>query len=159
VVGLAFGGKRVDPDDALDLVGYYGVGCDLTRRDLQSRAKEQRKPWDAAKSFDFSAPCGPFVPAGHQVLGDGCHLPGDCVMELTKNGEVQQRTPLNGMIFSVAEAIAHLSNESTLCAGDVIFTGTPAGVGKVDHGDEIECTVKSPDGRFVVPPCRFLIGA
>ncbi|KAJ8602135.1 hypothetical protein CTAYLR_001654 [Chrysophaeum taylorii] len=129
-------------------VGYYGVGCDLTRRDLQNEAKAKRRPWEAAKSFDDSAPCGPLVAA------EG--LPKDAVMQLAKNGEICQKTALDLMIFDVPEALRQLSNEVALQAGDILFTGTPAGVGRCEPGDRIECTI-TKDGRDLVPPCSFTI--
>mmetsp|Transcript_15585 Transcript_15585/g.48743 ORF Transcript_15585/g.48743 Transcript_15585/m.48743 type:complete len:268 (+) Transcript_15585:42-845(+) len=141
-------------DSPLDAVGYYAVGCDLTRRDLQNQAKASRRPWDAAKSFDDSAPVGAFL-ALDDVRGTGSHLPDDAVMTLTKNGVVAQQTQLGNMIFNVAEALEHLGRQVRLEPGDVLFTGTPAGVGQVAPGDRVECTVRAPSGDLLLPPCFF----
>lgn len=154
VVGLASGCRLEDP---LDSVAFYGVGCDLTRRDLQNDAKAKRRPWDMAKSFDDSAPCGPLVYAPDVVRGTGCHLPDEAIMTLSKNGSVAQQTTLGSMIFSVAEAIMHLDRQIKLQAGDLLFTGTPAGVGALQPGDEVECAICDANGLHLVPPCAFRI--
>lgn len=147
VVALTGYGKEVGVEDALGLVGYYGVGVDLTRRDLQNDAKAKRRPWDAAKNFDNAGVCGRLVSAAP---------PSDARMELKKNGAVMQSTTLDQMIFNVAEAVSHLSNQVALCPGDIIFTGTPMGVGPVAPGDTIECSV-THNAADVVPRCSFTV--
>lgn len=129
VVALAKGGKNVPVESALDLVYGYAVGLDMTRRDLQGQAKKQGRPWEVGKAFEHSAPCGPITPAseiGH--LKDGG-------IWLTVNGERRQDGDLNQLIWKVPETIAHLSRLFELAPGDVIYSGTPAGVGPVNRGD------------------------
>jgi fumarylpyruvate hydrolase len=131
VVALQAGGADILPERALDLVWGYGVGLDLTRRDLQSAAKDARLPWDMAKGFDGSAPCSPLHPVarvGH---------PRAARIWLEVNGELRQQGNLNEMIYPVAEVIAHLSRFVALAPGDLIFTGTPSGVGALQRGDRV----------------------
>lgn len=149
VVGLA---ARCRPEAPLESVGFYGVGCDLTRRDLQNEAKAQRRPWDAAKNFDDSAPCGPLARASPDA-----GLSPDAVMTLTKNGQVSQQTTLGLMIFSVEEALRHLARQVGLEPGDLVYTGTPAGVGPLQPGDAVECTIKDAAGVDLVPRCTFSV--
>ncbi|MCM8596341.1 fumarylacetoacetate hydrolase family protein [Accumulibacter sp.] len=135
VVALAGGGREVPVARALDLVLGYAVGIDLTRRDLQQAAKEKGHPWDMAKGFDQSAPIGPIHPlsiAGHPTSG---------AIWLRVNGELRQNGDLRQMSWSVAEVIARLSGLVTLAPGDLIFTGTPAGVSTLARGDQIEAGV------------------
>lgn len=131
VVALGAGGADVDPAQALDLVWGYGVGLDLTRRDLQSVAKDSGRPWDMAKGFDASAPCSPLVPAAS--LGH----PQDARIWLEVNGAVRQEGNLNEMIWPIPDMIACLSRLVTLAPGDLIYTGTPAGVGALKPGDQV----------------------
>jgi fumarylpyruvate hydrolase len=121
--------------EALELVFGYGVGLDLTRRDLQAQAKERRLPWDTAKGFDASAPLSPLVPAG-----DARHAP-DARLWLEVNGELRQQAPLSDMVFSVAEVIHELSRLFALRAGDLIFMGTPSGVAALQRGDRFRAGV------------------
>ena len=114
-----------------DGIWGYGVGIDLTRRDLQSAAKRSGSPWDRAKNFPDSAPCSAITPAGDVDLSAARIV-------LRKNGEIMQAGKLSDMIWSVAEIQARLSADMGLGAGDLIFTGTPAGVGPVVVGDELE---------------------
>lgn len=135
VVALAGGGREVPVARALDLVLGYAVGIDLTRRDLQQAAKEKGHPWDMAKGFDQSAPIGPIHPlsiAGHPASG---------AIWLRVNGELRQNGDLRQMSWTVAEVITRLSGLVTLAPGDLIFTGTPAGVSRLARGDEIEAGV------------------
>ncbi len=129
VVALGVGGRNIDADKALDHVWGYGVGNDLTRRDLQAEAKKMSRPWDVSKGFDNSAPCGPL----HPVASVG-HLP-EGFIRSTVNGEPRQEGNLNEMIWSVPEMVAILSASVELKAGDLIMTGTPAGVGTLSAGD------------------------
>lgn len=135
VVFLKSGGNDVDAADALSLVYGYGVGIDFTRRDLQAAAKAAGKPWTAAKAFEHSAPVSPVVPAsrsGHPATGR---------IWLEVNDVVRQDGDLGQMSWKVPEIIAELSKLFALAPGDVIFTGTPAGVGPVRRGDRIACGV------------------
>jgi fumarylpyruvate hydrolase len=131
VVALGAGGADIDPASALDLVWGYGVGIDLTRRDLQAIAKKDGRPWDMAKGFDASAPCSPLVPVGRS----GHPQQGRIWLEV--NGEVKQQGDLDEMIWPVADVIAALSRLVTLAPGDIIFTGTPSGVGALQPGDRV----------------------
>jgi fumarylpyruvate hydrolase len=131
VVALGGGGAGVDAARALSLVFGYGVGLDMTRRDLQNQAKKQGRPWEAAKSFDHAAPCSAIAPAaaiGHPSRG---------AIWLEVNGERRQEADLADMIWSVPDIIAELSRLVALAPGDLIFTGTPAGVGPIERGDRL----------------------
>jgi fumarylpyruvate hydrolase len=134
VVALGGGGADVDEAEALSLVWGYAAGNDLTRRDLQAEAKATRRPWDMSKGFDRSAVVGPIHRGG--TLGDA-------LLRLTVDGTLRQETRLSMMIWDVPGIIAHLSRLVTLAPGDLIFTGTPAGVGALQRGQT--CTV-SVDG-------------
>jgi fumarylpyruvate hydrolase len=129
VVALAKGGRDIDANHALDCVFGYGVGLDLTRRDLQAAAKAKGLPWDVAKGFDASAPVSGLRPAGE--IGH----PARARLSLQVNGETRQQTDIADMIFPVADIIAELSRLFELKAGDLVFTGTPAGVGPMRRGD------------------------
>ena len=131
VVALGAGGANVAPRDAMSLVWGYGVGLDLTRRDLQALAKDAGRPWDMAKGFDASAPCSPLIPAAR--LGH----PQDARIWLEVNGALRQEGNLNEMIWPIADVIGHLSRLVTLAAGDLIYTGTPAGVAALKPGDQV----------------------
>ena len=135
VVALRKGGSNIPVDQALDHVFGYAVGIDLTRRDLQAQAKAAGRPWEMSKGFDQSGPLSAVVPAvrsGHLVKGKIC---------LTVNGTVKQTGDLEQMTWNVAEVIANLSSYVALAAGDLIFTGTPAGVSTVVRGDVLECSI------------------
>lgn len=135
VVALKSGGRDIPESSALDHVYGYAVGVDLTRRDLQDEAKKLARPWDMSKGFDNSAPCGAIRPAGE--IGH----PSDARIVLKVNGEVRQAGNINAMIWNVPETIAYLSGLVELKAGDLIFTGTPEGVAKVDRGSRLEASV------------------
>lgn len=131
VVALAAGGTDVPVERAQDLVFGYAVGFDMTLRDIQSEAKKQRRPWDLSKGFDRSCPTSAIAPVaavGHPSEGE--------IMTIV-NGEVRQRGELGQMIWSVAECISYLSRAIELRPGDLIMTGTPAGVGSVTPGDRL----------------------
>lgn len=135
VVALKSGGSNISVDDALDHVWGYGVGIDMTRRDMQDGLKKMGRSWEGAKAFEFSAPISPLVPAskiGHPDKG---------AVWLDVNGARKQSGDLDQMIWKTAEIIAELSKVFGLAAGDVIMTGTPAGVGPVIKGDIMECGV------------------
>jgi len=131
VVALARGGRDIAPEHALDCVFGYGVGLDLTRRDLQAAAKAKGHPWDAAKGFDHSAPVSALRPASQVVHPD------DLRLTLEVNGELRQQARTTEMIFPVAAIIAELSKLWKLAPGDLVFTGTPAGVGPLQRGDRV----------------------
>ncbi|WP_091736725.1 fumarylacetoacetate hydrolase family protein [Phenylobacterium immobile] len=134
VVALKAGGSDISADRALDLVFGYAVGVDLTRRDLQNLAKERSQPWESSKGFDQSAPISAILP------WDGPAPDGR--IALSVNGEVKQDSTVAHMIWSVPEIIAEASKMWRLEAGDLIFTGTPAGVGPVVRGDRVAGEVK-----------------
>lgn len=136
VVALGRGGRDIPADEALGCVWGYGVGLDMTRRDLQAEAKKLGRPWEIGKAFEHSAPVGPLVPAsrtGHPSAGR---------ITLKVNGELRQEGDLNQMIWKVPEMISYLSEYFELRPGDVILTGTPAGVGAVVAGDVMEAEVE-----------------
>jgi fumarylpyruvate hydrolase len=131
VVALKQGGKDIPLAAALECVYGYGVGLDMTRRDLQGQAKEAGRPWEVGKAFESSAPASPLVPAaeiGHPSAG---------AIWLDVNGARRQTGDLNQMIWKVPEMISYLSGLFVLQPGDVIFSGTPSGVGPVRRGDKL----------------------
>jgi fumarylpyruvate hydrolase len=134
VVALAQGGSSIAVTDALSHVWGYAVGLDLTRRDLQDVAKKAARPWDMAKGFDASAPIGDLVAAAGVDPTRGR-------IALTVNGAIRQQGDLAQMIWPVADAIAYLSTLVALAPGDLIFTGTPSGVGAIARGDVLEGSV------------------
>jgi fumarylpyruvate hydrolase len=132
VVALGKGGANIPLDQALDCVFGYAVGFDLTKRDLQQRSKDKGHPWDMGKGFDQGGPIGTLQPVstvGHPAQG---------AVWLKVNGELRQNGDLEQMSWKVAEVIANLSSYVALAAGDLIFTGTPAGVSTIVRGDVIE---------------------
>jgi fumarylpyruvate hydrolase len=135
VIAVGRGGRDIAVGEARDYIWGYAVGIDLTRRDRQRDAREARLPWEVGKSFDCSAPCGPIAPAR-----DARHFK-DCAIALSVNGIERQRGDIGQMIWSVPEVIAQLSRQVRLGAGDLIYTGTPAGVGLVLPGDLISATI------------------
>ncbi len=137
VVALKSGGADISLDTALEHVYGYGLGLDMTRRDLQGEAKKLGRPWEVGKSFEKSAPMTELVPAsetGHLDQGRIC---------LKVNGETKQDGDLNQMIWKVPEMIAYLSRFYDIAGGDLIMSGTPAGVGPVQQGDKIECEIEN----------------
>jgi fumarylpyruvate hydrolase len=136
VVALGGGGTDIATEDALDRVFGYAVGLDMTLRDLQAEAKKLGRPWDVSKGFDGSAPCGPLVPAsriGHPAGG---------AVTLSVNGQRRQSGDLGQMIWKIPEIIATLSRHFRLLPGDLIMTGTPAGVGPVNAGDRVDAHIE-----------------
>ncbi|MFG5379946.1 fumarylacetoacetate hydrolase family protein [Yoonia sp. R2-816] len=129
VAVIGTGGQRIAEADALSYVWGYAIGNDLTRRDLQLKAREAGRPWDWGKAFDRSAVIGPV----HDVASVG--HPSNGFIRLSINGEVKQDADLNELIWSVPEVISILSHSMTLQPGDLIMTGTPAGVGPMVPGD------------------------
>ncbi|TNF17762.1 MAG: FAA hydrolase family protein [Rhodobacteraceae bacterium] len=141
---LKQGGTDIPVDKALDHVFGYALALDMTRRDLQEAAKQKGRPWEVGKAFERSAPIGPILPVaevGHPAKGR---------LVLTVNGETKQEGDLNQMIWKVPEMIACLSEYFTLAPGDVILSGTPAGVGPVARGDVMELTIEGL-GRLRIP--------
>lgn len=132
VLALGSGGKDIPADKALDHIYGYALGLDMTRRDLQGEAKKTGRPWEIGKAFEHSAPLTDIVPVaacGHLSQGD---------IWLKVNGEVKQKSDINQLIWNVPEIIQHLSSIFELKAGDLIMTGTPAGVGAIKRGDVME---------------------
>ena len=147
VVAIGSAGRSVGVEEALSLVWGYGVGVDLTRRDLQADAKAGRRPWDLSKGFDASAPMSLVVPVdrvGHPSSG---HI------ELRVNEDLRQIGNLADQIWNVQEVISHLSRFVELKAGDLIMTGTPAGVAALHAGDRVVARIAGlPDLDFSVGP-------
>ena len=135
VVALSRGGTDIPLSDALDCIFGYGVGLDMTRRDLQGEAKRAGRPWDLGKAFEHSAPCSELV----SVAEVGHPDQGEVVLRI--NGEVRQQGDLNQLIWKVPEMISYLSRYFELRPGDLIFSGTPAGVGPVERGDRLQGSV------------------
>jgi len=136
VVAIGKGGRDIPVATALEHVYGYAVGLDMTRRDVQNAAKKEGKPWDMGKGFDHSAPCGTIRRAadiGHPAKG---------AVTLTVNGQPRQHGDLNDLIWSVSETISYLSGLVELQPGDLIYTGTPEGVGPVVKGDRLEGSVE-----------------
>jgi fumarylpyruvate hydrolase len=145
VVAIGRDGRNISVADANKHICGYAVGIDLTRRDRQRDARDRRLPWEVGKSFDASAPCG--------AIAQGCD-PAQfehCAITLSVNGLERQRGDTGQMIWSVAEVIAQLSRQVTLTAGDLIYTGTPSGVGPLVPGDLINAQI---DG---LPPLTITI--
>lgn len=145
VAALHSGGTNIPKERAMDHVYGYGVGLDMTRRDLQGIAKKMGRPWEIGKAFDNSAPCTPLTPAsevGHLSSGS---------IWLEVNGKRRQSSDLAKMIWSIPQQIAYLSSLFELKAGDLIFTGTPEGVDAVSRGDVLKGHVDGlPDLNVVV---------
>ena len=136
VVALKSGGSSIPAAEALEHVFGYAVGLDMTRRDLQGAAKKAGRPWEVAKAFEHSAPMGPVVP-----VAECGHLPKGRI-SLTLNGAARQDGDLSAMIWPVPEIIAWISRFHELAAGDLIMTGTPAGVGAVARGDVMVAAIE-----------------
>jgi len=134
-VALKAGGTNIAIEDALNHVYGYALGLDMTRRDPQGEMKKMGRPWETGKAFEHSAPLGPIVPVseiGHPSTGR---------IELSVNGEVRQTGDLNQLIWKIPEMIAYLSEYYELAAGDLVFSGTPAGVTAVEKGDVMVCKI------------------
>jgi fumarylpyruvate hydrolase len=143
VAALGKGGRDIPVERALEHVWGYGVGLDMTRRDLQGIAKQMGRPWEIGKAFERSAPMGPLRPAaeiGHPAEGR---------IELKVNGEIRQEGDLNQMIWKVPEMVSYLSEYFELAPGDVIMTGTPSGVAAVARGDVMEARIEGVDALTV----------
>lgn len=138
VVAISGAAFRIAEADALSIVAGYGLGIDMTRRDLQNAARDQGRPWDTGKDFENAAVLGRLTPAASFALADQR-------IALTQNGEVRQDAQLSDMIWSVPELIADLSRFYHLAPGDLIYTGTPAGVGPIAPGDTLVGTIDGLD--------------
>jgi fumarylpyruvate hydrolase len=147
VVFLGKGGRNVTAADWPERIFGYSVGVDLTRRDVQSRLKKSGQPWEISKGFDQSAPVGVIMPS------DQWSPSPDTLIELQVNGVVRQQASLGEMIWSVGELLERLSRQVSLKAGDVVFTGTPAGVSALKVDDRIKARVQG------LIPLEFTIGA
>ena len=146
IVAIGKDGLRIPVESAMDHVYGYAVGCDLTRRDLQSEAKKKGRPWDAAKGFDGSCPLSPIIPKEEILLGQGTQI------VLKVNNSIRQQSEISNMIYSIPEIIHHLSQLFMLKAGDLILTGTPAGVSNLDVGDKVSISFGD------LMPCDFVVG-
>jgi len=135
VAVIGNGGRDIPVSSALDHVDGYAAGLDMTARDLQSEAKERGEPWTVAKGFDTFAPLGPITAAGD--IED----PQNLTLQVAVNGETRQRASTRDMVFSVANLVHYCSQIFTLAPGDLVYTGTPAGVGPVRHGDTVVASV------------------
>jgi len=129
------GGRDISVDDAVNHIYGYAVGLDMTRRDLQMKMREQGRPWEIGKAFDFSAPVGVVHP--RSAMGE--MTDGEIVLEV--DGEVRQKSNIRNLIWSVSEVIANLSTLFALQPGDLIFTGTPEGVGAVKSGQTMSVRI------------------
>ena len=136
VLALGAGGRNLTVEQALSCIVGCGVGVDLTRRDAQSRAKASGRPWALAKGFDDSAPCGELTPVTPSAV------PTNGRIELWVNEDLRQGSDLAAMIWSAAEVVAELSRELQVRPGDLIFTGTPAGVGPLAVGDRVRGAIQ-----------------
>lgn len=150
VVAIGKEGQDIAVRDALDHVWGYAVGLDMTRRDLQRALARAGQPWENGKAFDHSAPCGEVVPVAQ------CGHPARGALTLAVNGLPRQKTDLDQLIWTVPEIIANLSRLYRLMPGDLVYTGTPDGVGPVQPGDEIVAAVEGV-GAFrasIGPPLK-----
>ena len=136
VIALSKGGKDIKETDAADYIFGYAVGLDMTRRDLQGLAKKSGRPWEVGKAFENSAPCGEIVPVA-EVSGLK-----NARIWLDVNGEIRQNGNINQLIWSIPEIISYLSGFFTLAPGDLIYSGTPSGVGAIEKGDVMKGTVE-----------------
>ncbi|WP_274585327.1 fumarylacetoacetate hydrolase family protein [Neisseria leonii] len=135
VLAVGKGGADIAPQEAAAHIFGYAVGLDMTRRDVQAEMKKAGRPWEAGKAFDFSAPVGTLYPLSHTgEINSG-------EIRLSVNGETRQHSDIGHMIWPAAEIVSRLSQLFALQPGDLIFTGTPAGVGAVVRGDIIEASV------------------
>ncbi|ELA09387.1 fumarylacetoacetate (FAA) hydrolase [Moraxella macacae 0408225] len=144
VVALASGGKNIKPADAMQCVFGYAIGLDMTRRDLQNQMKQQGRPWEAGKAFDFAAPIGEICPISYAGEIENARI---C---LKVNGKTVQQGNIHELIWNIAQTIGELSKLFELCAGDLIFTGTPKGVGSVVSGDVMMGEITGLPGICVV---------
>lgn len=145
VIAIGKEGARVSEEDALGLVFGYAVGLDMTRRDLQLEARDKGRPWEIGKNFAFSAPMAAIRPVAEGHVSSG-------PIQLRVNGDLKQDGDISDLIWDCAEQIAYVSRFERLLPGDLIFTGTPAGVGAVVTGDVLDVTIAA------LEPLRITIG-
>lgn len=143
VLVIGVGGSAIPVHQAAEHVFGIAAGIDLTRRDVQIQARKTGRPWEIGKSFDQSAPCGVITPL------NGGPLPTRGKIELKVNGVVKQSADIEAMIWSCSEIISRLSEQYRLVPGDLIYTGTPAGIGPIGPGDEIEAYVEGTEALKV----------
>ncbi len=147
VVALHSGGKDIAVSDASQHIHGYAVGIDMTRRDLQAEAKKAGRPWEVAKAFDHSAPIGEIMPRSDIGLLERAGI------SLQVNGVQRQSSDISQMIWSVPEIISELSRLFELHAGDIIFTGTPSGVGPIQPGDKLHAAIEQV-GELTLQVCK-----
>ena len=147
VVALHSGGSNIAPSDASQHVHGYAVGIDMTRRDLQAAAKKASRPWEIAKAFDHSAPLSEIMPKSDTGVFERAEI------SLDVNGVQRQNSDISQMIWSVPEIISELSKLFELHAGDLIFTGTPSGVGPVQPGDTLHAAIEQV-GELTLRVCK-----
>jgi len=135
VVCLKKGGMNIDVDAAHQCIFGYAVGVDLTKRDIQINSKDKGHPWESAKSFDQSGPISEIKKRENEVLGNKN-------ISLLINDEEKQNSSVNNMVWGIEELISILSKKIILKPGDILFTGTPAGVGKINRGDFLEAYIE-----------------
>jgi fumarylpyruvate hydrolase len=135
VIAIGSAGQDLTLENALERIWGWAVGVDLTRRDMQNEAKAKGRPWDASKGFDYSAPIGPITPRARLALPHGD-------IRLTVEGQVRQHGQLSDMIWNPAEIVAQASHLWRLEPGDLIFTGTPEGVGPIQPGERVEARIE-----------------
>ena len=135
--------KQVPPSDVEKMILGYAVGLDLTKRDLQEVAKDNKKPWDLSKGFDNSAPVSLVNISNKKTIKKG-------KIQLKINGTLRQLGDISEMIWPISELVSYLSNHITLYPGDVLFTGTPAGVGEIKPGDRIEASIENVGSLEIV---------
>jgi fumarylpyruvate hydrolase len=148
IVAIGKDGLRISTENAMEHVYGYALGCDLTRRDLQSAAKAKGRPWDAAKGFDYSCPMSPIIPK--EDFGD---LQNEEQLVLRVNDDIRQQSAIGSMIYSIPEVISYLSQLFWLRKGDLIMTGTPAGVSNLEVGNGVSISCGS------LIPCNFTVGS
>ena len=136
VIAIGISGKNIPESNALDYISHIGIGLDFTARDLQDKAKEKSLPWSVAKGFDTFAAISSFVP----FSGSASEL-NNLTFQLEVNGEIKQKGDSKNMIFSIPAIISYLSSVFTLSEGDLIFTGTPEGVGIVRAGEKLKASM------------------
>ncbi len=147
VVALQSGGRNIAVSDAAQHIYGYAVGIDMTRRDLQGEAKKAGRPWEVAKAFDHSAPIGEIIPKADTGVLEHAGI------SLHVNGTQRQSSDISQMIWSVPEIISELSRLFELHAGDIIFTGTPSGVGPVQSGDKLHAAIERV-GELSLQVCK-----
>jgi acylpyruvate hydrolase len=136
-------GNNIHRCAALKHIAGYGIGLDMTMRDIQNEAKKKGLPWALAKGFDTSAPVSEFIPA--DVVGD----PGLLNVQLLINGKIRQSSSTSKFVFPVDKVISYISQFITFEPGDIIFTGTPEGVSRVEHGDKLEASLQTAEGKIL----------